>query len=228
MYENELIVNDDDVLNTENTQGATRHLLLPTDEAKISNLEVNTANVIPKPVFMRLLILFGVSIGCLFVGIIVSLVTADWVLLVMSAILGTAFAIKGFLLKRKITVGQLYNVSGVCISIIPKLLGRYRRIELVNTDTGDDVSFILPKKVIFKIGHVYTCYFDDQINDRAVSINRQKGGYIGKNLDLPTNGFLGFEDFGVYQEKPVIEIIAVNDKIKNCKEEENHESITHQ
>ena len=27
--------------------------------------------------------------------------------------------------------------------------------------------------------------------------------FFNADMDLPTNGFLGFEDFGVYQEKPV-------------------------
>jgi len=160
--------------------------------------------------------LFGGGIGCLFVGIIVTLVTGDMVLLAMSAILGIAFVTKGFLLRRKINAGQIYSVAGVCVSITPKMLGRYRRIELVDTNTGDDVHFILPKKVIFKVGHVYTCYFDNQIGNRPgrmgeqhpqgatspMNINNPKGGFFSADMDLPTNGFLGFEDFGVYQEKP--------------------------
>ena len=164
---------------------------------------VPDTNIIPKPVFMRLLMLFGGGAGCLLVGIIVSLITGDLVLLAMSAILSIAFVAKGFLLKRKISTGQIYNVSGVCVSIAPKMLGRYRRIELVDTVTGGDVHFILPKKTVFKVGHVYTCYFDNQINNRPVSINNLKGGFLSADMDLPTNGFLGFEDFGIYQEKPV-------------------------
>jgi len=160
------------------------------------------SRTIPKPVFMRLLMLFGGGVGCLIVGIIVTLVTGDMVLLAMSAILSIAFVAKGFLLKRKINAGQIYSVAGVCVSIAPKMLGRYRRIELVDTTTGEDVHFILPKKVIFKVGHVYTCYFDNQISNRPVSINNPKGGFLSADMDLPTNGFLGFEDFGVYQEKP--------------------------
>jgi hypothetical protein len=151
---------------------------------------------IPKPVFIRLLMLFGGGVGCLFVGIIVSLVTGDLILLAMSAILGISFTVKGFLLKRKISKAQIFSVSGVCVSLTPKILGRYRRIELLDTATGNEVSFVLPKKIIFKVGHVYTCYFDSEIND-------PQGRFF--NSDLPANGFLGFEDFGIYQEKPKIE-----------------------
>jgi len=188
-----------------------------------------TSPTIPKPIFLRLFMLFGGGICCLLVGLIVYLVTGDLVLLAMSAILSIAFIAKGFLLRRKIRIGQIYSTSGVCVSIVPKMFGRYRRIELVDTTTGNDVHFILLKKVTFKIGHVYTCYFDNQISRRPISINNPKGGFISADMDLPTNGFLGFEDFGVYQEKPVLAATATNntqngDTAENNEEERNHET----
>ena len=173
------------------------------NDEKDSNVDENPSNTtIPKPVFMRLLMLFGGGIACLLVGIIVTMVTGDLVLLAMSAILGVAFVTKGFFLKRKIKSGQIFRISGVCVSITPKILGRYRRMELVDTDTGEEIHFILPKKVVFKIGHVYNCFFDNQISNRPVNVNNAKSGFFNADMDLPTNGFLGFEDFGVYQEKP--------------------------
>jgi len=181
----------------------------------------------PKPVFMRLLMLFGGGVGCLLVGIIVSMATGDLLLLAMSAILSVAFIAKGFLLKRKINIGQIFSVSGVCVSITPKMLGRYRRIELVDTATGEDVHFILPKKTVFKVGHVYTCYFDNPIESRPVSINNQKGGFINADLDLPTNGFLGFEDFGVYQEKPSLTTATEGGEAQNNEEVNDHETSEH-
>jgi len=169
------------------------------------------SQITPRPVFMRLLLLFGSAIGCLFVGTVVSMATGDRALLVMPAILSVALVAKGFLLRRKIKKGQIYSVSGVCVSIAPKMFRRYRHIELVNTDTGEDVSFILPKKVVFKIGHMYTCYFDNQIGNRPLSINNPKIGFINADMNLPTNGFLGFENFGIYQEKPVMAASVVSD-----------------
>ncbi|MCL2189831.1 MAG: hypothetical protein FWB87_13815 [Defluviitaleaceae bacterium] len=170
---------------------------------------------IPKPVFIRLLVLYGGGGACLFVGVIVSSSIGDMALLVMSVILSVAFIAKGFMLKRKINAGQIYSVSGVCVSLTPKMLGRYKRIELVDTATGDDVFFILPRKVAFKVGHVYTCYFDHPINN-LISNNESIGSFNGADLDLPTNGFLGFEDFGIYHEKPVV------DKSNEVKEECEH------
>ena len=160
--------------------------------------------ITPKPVFIRLLMLFGGGAACLAVGVIAARATGDTALLAMSAILSIAFVTKGIMLKRKVNAGQIYSVSGVCVSLTPKMLGRYRRIELVDTATGEDVHFILPKKTIFKMGHVYTCYFDNPIGNRPLNFNDSKGGLLSTDLDLPTNGFLGFEDFGVYQERPMI------------------------
>lgn len=176
------------------------------------NESKTTDTTTPKPVIMRMIMLFGAAAGCLLVGIVVSRVTNDMILLTMSAILGMAFIAKGFSLKRKISAGQIYSVSGVCLSIAPKILGRYRRIELMDTDTGNDVSFILSKKVVFKIGHVYSCYFDNQISSRPLNISNPKGGFINADMNLPTNGFLCLEDFGVYQEKPVVAKPVTSDK----------------
>ena len=163
---------------------------------------MNSDNSIPKPVFLRMLMLFLGGAGCILIGIVATIATQDFVLLAMSAIIGVALITKGFLLKSKIKGNQIYNVSGVCVSIVPKILGRYRRIELVDVNTGIDVHFILPKKVVFKVGHIYNCYFDNQISNRPDGIT-PSGVFFNSELDLPTNGFLGFEDFGVYQEKPI-------------------------
>jgi len=195
----------------------------------------NTKPTIPKPVFMRMLMLFGGGVGCLLVGIIVTIATGDMVLLAMSLVLGVAFVAKGFLLRQKINRGQIYSVSGVCTSIAPKMFRRYRHIELVDTITGGDVYFILPKKVVFKVGHVYTCYFDNPITNRPESADAPQGVFFNAELDLPTNGFLGFEDFGIYQEKPTTATVTTatldaateslaSDEDKPKNKEEHHEA----
>jgi hypothetical protein len=183
-----------------------------------------TKSATPKPVFMRLLMLFGSGAICLLVGIVVALATGDLILLAMSAILGIAFATKGVLLKRKINSGQVYGVSGVCVGIAPKMLGRYRRIELVDVDTGGDTHIILPKKVTFKIGHVYTCYFDNHIGSRPENLKSQNSGISGADFDLPTNGFLGHEDFGVYQEKPLIKSLESIESLEPAEPSDGEQS----
>ena len=168
-------------------------------------------SAIPKPLFIRLLLLFAGGGGCLLTGAVVSMVTGDLIMLGMSAVLGTAFIFKGVLLKKKVYSGEIFTVSGVCISLTPKILGRYRRIELVNTDTGEDIHFILPKKVMFKVGHVYNSYFDHPISNRPLNADGSQDGFLygqAAELDLPASGFLGFEDLGVYREKPVISSAA--------------------
>jgi len=54
-------------------------------ENKPAALSKSTAA--PKPVFIRMLMLFGGGVGCLLVGVIVSLVTGDVIMLAMSAFL---------------------------------------------------------------------------------------------------------------------------------------------
>jgi len=175
---------------------------------------------IPKPVFARLLMLFGGGVGCLIVGVIVSLTLEDMVLFALSAILCVAFVAKGFLLRKKIHKGKVFAVNGVCVSITPKMFGRYRCIELVNTDTGDDARFVLPKKIVFKLGHVYTCYFDHQLkhiepyNGKSGEEGEKESSFAAE-FDLPTNGFLGYENFGLYQEKPVAATAVASAKAKN-------------
>ena len=160
---------------------------------------------VPKPVFMRLLLLFGGGIASLFIGAIVAWVMGDFITLVMSIIICLALFISGVSLKRKISKGEIYSVSGVCIGSTPKMFGRYKRTLLVIVETGDEVAIVLPKKTEFKIGHRYTCYFTSPINSRHEDKENPQGGFFGAEMDFPTNGFVGREDFGVYHEKPTTE-----------------------
>jgi len=186
----------------------------------ISNKTTNQP-AIPKPVFMKLITLFGGGAICLFIGFIVALVTRDLLILGMSGILFVAFIVKGLLIQQKIRSSKVYIVDGVCIGIAPKILGRYKRIELVNTDTGDDAFFILPKKVGFKLGYVYKCYFDNDIKNRVPTDEKTKNSFFNNGMDLPTNGFLGFECFGIYQgNQPAVEA-ATKPTIQNKKDGED-------
>ena len=230
--------------------------------AHTSTSDTHIANhlIIPKPIFKRLLTLFGGGVGCSLVGIAVYASTGDLVTMILSAILGVSFVTKGFVLRSKIRKGLVFDVSGVCIGIAPKFFGRYRRIELLDVDTGGSAYFILPKKITFKIGHVYICYFDIPINTSASVIaesgkgcgnsndiiygdddywgksdpnshsdtnngissatnnngygsNSPKSRFFNDGMDLPTNGFLGFEDFGVYQEKPLTSSLTATEAV---------------
>lgn len=173
---------------------------------EIKKVTIETKPTVPKPVFVRLLLLFSGGAGCLLVGIIVSVTMRDPITLGMSVILSIAFLTKGILLKRKINADVIFRVSGVCVSIVPKILGRYRLIELIDPDSGGDAHLVLPKKIVFKIGHVYNCYFDNphikqQYRDHIPQDGSNSRFFIAEK-DFPTTGFLGFEDLGIYQENP--------------------------
>jgi len=121
----------------------------------------------------------------------------------MSLIICIALIIAGISLKIKISKGNLYSISGVCISSTAKILGRYKRNILVIIETGEEVAITLPKKIEFKIGYRYTCYFSNPITNRQTE--NPVGGFSYADMDFPTNGFLGCEDFGLYSDKPAIE-----------------------
>ena len=158
---------------------------------------------IPRPVFLRLLMLFGGGICCLFIGAIVAWTMRDATTLGMSGIICAALIIAGVSLKRKISRGEIFSLSGVCISITPKMFGRYRRNTFVIVETGEEISIVLPKKIEYKIGHSYTTYFTSPIKQSHQTDNETpQGGFFTADMDFPTNGFIGREDFGIYSEKP--------------------------
>ena len=168
----------------------------------------SSSSPLPKPIFMRLLLLFSGAVGCLFVGVVTGVAISDGLTLVLSIILSVTFAGKGIMLIRKLRNCQVYHATGVCISNTPKIMGRYRQVKLVDIITGREVAFILPRKIMFKIGHHYICYFDHPLSrPNGVSTSSLEramdGGFFYVTFDLPTPGFLGFEDLGLYQEKVI-------------------------
>jgi len=80
---------------------------------------------------------------------------------------------------------------------------------LVDVQTDEEFHIILPKKTVFKVGHSYTCYFDTPINAKNPTVATTPNTTTNatnawlEDMDLPTNGFIGYEDFGIYREAPV-------------------------
>ena len=161
---------------------------------------------LPRPVIMRINLLFAGSIACLVVGGIASSIFNDRMLLFLALIVAVGTATKAYLLRRKVLIGGIYSVSGVCISITPRIMRRYMKNTLVDVQTDEEFHIILPKKTVFKVGHSYTCYFDTPINAKnptvATTPNATANAWL-EDMDLPTNGFIGYEDFGIYREAPV-------------------------
>lgn len=155
--------------------------------------------VIPRPIFIRLLVCFAAGPGFLLVGTFAAVALRDISLFVGAAVIGIVFVCSGVILKRKVRDGKIYSVSGVCLDITPRFYGRYSRIEMVEVDTGENISFTLPRKVAFKRGHFYTCYFDHRFYALRDNSDTNPKASINESLDLPTSGFLGYEHQGLYQ-----------------------------
>ena len=182
---------------------------------------------IPKPVFFRLLLLFGGGICCLFIGVIMAWVMRDTTTLGMSVIICAALVIAGVSLKRKISRGEIYSLSGVCIGSTPKMFGRYKRTTFVILESGEEVSIVLPKKTEYKIGHSYITYFSAPIKrSHQTDKKTPQGGFFVADMDFPTNGYIGREDLGIYTEKPTQ---PVSDETAVCEagEKEGAETNNH-
>jgi len=80
----------------------------------------NKITTMPKPVFIRMLMLFCGGVGCLFVGIIVSFATGDSILMAMSAIIFATFITKGLCLEIKSDAGSYILFPGSAQVLHPK------------------------------------------------------------------------------------------------------------
>ena len=155
---------------------------------------------IPQPVTTRLMVLFGGSIGCLLIGIVVGILMGDITLFGLSVIIFLTMGGKGYFLYKKAKAGSIYCVKGVCVESTPKLLHRYLKTSFVDVDseTCDESSILLPKKIIFKIGHKYAVYFDRPLRTPG---DQNETQWLDPD-SFPTEGFIGFEHKGIYKEKP--------------------------
>jgi len=152
---------------------------------------------LPRPVFKRLAILIGGGFVLLVVGLIAGIVLmeGDWVFIVLSLVVSVSFICYGFMLKMRLEKNGVYCANGVCISAIPKMFKRYLCTTFVDVESGKEWTVTLPKKVQFAVGHRYHCYFD------TVPQSELSAEMIA---DMPTNGYLGCEDLGIYGEVPQI------------------------
>jgi len=157
---------------------------------------------IPQPVTTRLLLLFAGGIGCLLLGVVLSVSMNDFILFILSLFVFATMLGKGFILYRKVKAGSIYSIRGVCTDISPKLMRRYSKTTFIDVDseTFDENFTVLPKKTVFKVGHKYVVYFDRPIR-RPGETDPTKTQWIDPE-SLPTEGFIGIEHLGIYQEAP--------------------------
>jgi len=149
---------------------------------------------IPSPVFKKVLLLCGCGALMMIVGLALGISMGDLPLIGLSAIIGMCFIAKGVLLWWRIIGNGLFIYRGICISRKPKFYGRYIVNTFYSTEGGIDGNewkIVMPKSLVFKIGHDYNCYFEKDI------IKQQGSDYWE---DMPTDGYLACEDLGIYND----------------------------
>ena len=142
---------------------------------------------IPKPIYWRMVALICGSVGVTLVGAVVAFTLRDIFLLGVTIAIAFGLLGKWFLLRKHIKTVGFSAEEGVCINFVPKIFKRYICTTFINVETSTEWSVTLPKKVVFKEGHRYICYFEQDIKEAV-------------REDLPTGGYLGCEDLGIYNE----------------------------
>ncbi len=105
----------------------------------------------PTPLRRKILLTVLVGLLCLFVGIAVCVMSRDTVMLLLSmAVCGISF-FKAFMVYRVIRTDAYETVEGTCTGIIPKLIGKYRKIKIVD-DAGIESTLLLGKQQKIHIG----------------------------------------------------------------------------
>jgi len=166
--------------------------------AGLEQTSVQDTSPVPPPVFKRVILLWASGVGVLILGMALSIGMRDPIQMALSAVLGVWLISYGVLLWRRVTgrskSGGLYVYRGICVEHVPKIRGHYIENSFYNTEggiNGTEWKIVMPRKVQFKIGHEYICYFDK-------NIMAQQGTELW--TDKPTEGFLAKEDLGIYTD----------------------------
>ena len=138
----------------------------------------------PSPLLRKIIATPLIGAGCLVLGTAMFIGLGDRTLLLLSGVLFIACAIRGFLYYRIAVSGRYEAVSGTCIRLSPQLVGKLRKVHIMD-DKGVESVLRLPKQHGFKIGERYRFYF------------QQRPGFStgGEYLDamLSAGAFLGYE-----------------------------------
>lgn len=138
----------------------------------------------PAPLFRKTVITALIGAGCMLFGVIYYFSMKDRILLILSAIVFGACLFKAFSLYRMVSKKKYAIVEGTCTGIIPKLLGKYYKVEITDDD-GNGTTLQLMKNCRIKVGTKYKFYFTDR--------ERPSTGSEYFDTALATNSFLGYE-----------------------------------
>lgn len=112
----------------------------------------------PAPLKRKLILTVSVGILCLLIGIAMSVYSKDNMMLVLSLAVFGISAYKAYTVYRVASKQEYETVEGICISVIPKPMQRFRKIKIKDSD-GNETTLLLNKQSKIKIGERYRFYF---------------------------------------------------------------------
>lgn len=113
----------------------------------------------------------------------------DRIILFLSLAVFAASVVRVLSYYRIITDKSYETVEGVCVSIVPKPLRKYRKIKIMDGD-GNESTMLLGKQSRVKIGYRYRFYFKET---QRISLGSE---YL--NSAMSSDHFLGYEELGEF------------------------------
>lgn len=143
----------------------------------------------PAPLRRKLFLTGIIGAGCLLIGAAMCFILKDRIMLFLSLAVFAASVVRVLSYYRIITDKSYETVEGVCVSIVPKPLHKYRKIKIMDGD-GNESTMLLGKQSRVKIGYRYRFYFKET---QRISLGSE---YL--NSAMSSDHFLGYEELGEF------------------------------
>lgn len=139
----------------------------------------------PAPLRQRFYLLIALGIAFWIAGICASVIFKDTVMLVLSLLVFVFCFIKAGCHYMTVINSEYETVSGVCVSVSPKLLRRQKKIKITDGD-GNERTLLLSKHSRIKTGVRYNFYFKSA---KRISLDNDYFDAL-----LSADCFLGYEE----------------------------------
>ena len=141
----------------------------------------------PAPLKRKLFLTGIIGTGCLLIGAALCFIRMDRIMLFLSLAVFAASAGRALSYYRIITDKSYKTVEGVCVSVVPKPLRKYRKIKIMDGD-GNEYTMLLGKQSKVKIGYRYRFYFKET---QHISLGSE---YLDSAMS--SDHFLGYDVLG--------------------------------
>lgn len=146
---------------------------------------------IPAPLKRKTVLTALLGMACLLVGIAFIIFAKDAMMLFLSIAVCVFSLYKAFSMYRIGAKKEYEVVEGICSSIVPKLMPKYRKIKITD-DEGNEMTLLLGKQSKVNIGDRYRFYFK---KTTRVTLGNE---YFDSALS--SDCFLGYEAINAQKE----------------------------